>query len=98
MSEAISVVTVGVNARDSVATVTPSVLVVAPGSRVQVQLEQELRGRATLKVLGIGGQEIPGEPSRGTSFDPTQTGDYYVIVTMNNPGKVAAVMVIIIDP
>lgn len=94
----VSTVSIGVNVSDRVATVTPSVLVVAPGSRVQFELEDQLRGRATIKVLGDCGHQLPGDPNLGPSFEVTRTGIYYVVVTMSNPGKLGVMMVIIIDP
>jgi hypothetical protein len=98
MSEDMSTIVIGVNSGERVVTVSPPVLVVEAGSRVQVRLEDGMRGRATIRVLGDGGREIPGDPDLGSSFEATRTGIYYVVVAMSNPGKLGAMVVIIIDP
>jgi hypothetical protein len=99
MSGEVSTISIGVDARETSATVTPPVTVVDAGSRVRFQLAEEIRGTAVIKVLGDCGHEIPGDPNLGVSFEATRTRTYYVIVTMNNPGKrLAAMAVIIIDP
>jgi len=98
MSREMSTIVIGVNSGERVLTVSPPVLVVEAGSRIQVRLEEEMRGRATIRVQGDGGREIPGDPDFGSAFEATRTGIYYVAVTMSNPGKLGAMVVIIIDP
>jgi hypothetical protein len=98
MSREMSTIVIGVNAGERAVTVNPPVLVVEAGSRVQVQLEEGMRGRARIKVLEDCGHEVAGDPDLGSSFEATRTGIYYVVVTMSNPGKLGAMAVIIIDP
>jgi hypothetical protein len=97
MEEAeIPTIRIGFNRREQVATLSPPAMVVEAGSRVQFQLESDID--ATAKVmLPAEGRVIRVAPGEATPVEVTQTGVYYTVVTLRNPGKVGAMAVLICE-
>ncbi len=92
----IPTITIGVDRGEQVATVAPSAVVVEAHTRVQFRLADDVHGTAKvmLPAEGVVVSVVPGE---STPVEVTQTGVYYTVVTLKNPGKVAAMAVLICE-
>lgn len=92
----IPTIRIGFNSKEQSVTVSPPAMVVEKHSQVEFCLDSD--ARATAKVM-IPAEDCelrltPGEPSQ---VEVTQSGVYYVVVTLPNPGKVGAMAVLICD-
>jgi hypothetical protein len=79
-----------------VATLSPPAMVVEAGEQVQFRLADDVQGavQVTLPSEDLVVRVFPGE---ATPVRVTQTGVYYTVITLKNPGKVGAMAVLICD-
>jgi hypothetical protein len=92
----IPTIRIGFNRREQIATLSPPAMVVESGSRVQFQLESDIDAKAKV-MLPAEGRVIQVTRGKAALVEVTQTGVYYAVVTLKNPGKVGAMAVLICD-